>query len=395
MHILLLSSVDIRALHVGGGVAITFDLLEKKLVQKGHKVTYLSSWNGGFKGFHTYFYKEYRNIKPCIQNFIRLIDGIKEADVVVSHDNLFCQIAAIECYLRGKPYIYGHHTDVMTALKANIQGGFIHCFLDKFESFSFCLMSLFKANTYVVSHDFKLKLKQRYGIDATIIDQTFKDGVFRNSELDKSKLTNLRETILQENTKYILLFAGRISKEKRLNFLIKAVPAWCTLVIIGDGPERDNVNSWRRENIVFINQMLPQCELLYYYHIADLFVSASNFETYGMSCHEALLCSTPVIVEDAQGFRSQIDHGRNGYLVKYENTSEAVKFIERELKTKSLSPYVKNTSSKENILDFITNSQIGYQLNVGLVIIGYFLKYILFFAWYFFSVSFENSKSTF
>lgn len=64
MHILLLSSVDIRALHVGGGVAITFDLLKKKLVQKGHKVTYLSSWNGGFKGFHTYFYKEYRNIKP-------------------------------------------------------------------------------------------------------------------------------------------------------------------------------------------------------------------------------------------------------------------------------------------------------------------------------------------
>ena len=111
-----------------------------------------------------------------------------------------------------------------------------------------------------------------------------------------------------------------------------------------------------------------------------------------MSCHEALLCSTPVIVEDAQGFRSQIDHGRNGYLVKYENTSEAIKFIERELKTKSLSPYIKNTSSKENIVDFIINSQIGYQLNVGLVIIGYFLKYILFFAWYFFSVSFENSK---
>ena len=31
MHILLLSSVDIRALHVGGGVAITFDLLKKKI----------------------------------------------------------------------------------------------------------------------------------------------------------------------------------------------------------------------------------------------------------------------------------------------------------------------------------------------------------------------------
>ena len=34
MNILLISSVDISALHVGGGVAITFDILEKLLSEK-------------------------------------------------------------------------------------------------------------------------------------------------------------------------------------------------------------------------------------------------------------------------------------------------------------------------------------------------------------------------
>ena len=88
------------ALHVGGGVAIAFDVLERLLVQKQHEVKYLSSWNGGFEGCHMNFYNEYKHIKPCIENYFRLHYEIKLADIVVCHSNMFSHIAAIECYIQ-------------------------------------------------------------------------------------------------------------------------------------------------------------------------------------------------------------------------------------------------------------------------------------------------------
>ena len=114
-------------------------------------------------------------------------------------------------------------------------------------------------------------------------------------------------------------------------------------------------------------------------------MSASHHETYGMSCHEALVCSTPVIVENAQGFRSQIDHGKNGYLVQFENTFETMKCIEDELKNRLLTPYVKSKTDKKNLIDFIINSEIKYQRNTALVILGYVLKYITYIILYIFS----------
>ena len=385
MNILLISSVDISALHVGGGVAITFDILEKLLSDKGHNVTYLSSWNGGFQGCHIKIYNEYRHIKPCIKNFIRLHYEVKKADIVVSHINLFSNITALECYIQNKPFVYGAHTDVDNIGKSASQNKVARFSFDVLYNFSFKMMAFFHAKIYVVSYDFKVLLKEKFGVDSIVIDQSFKDKVFRDCEVDKLKLKNLKESFLQCDTKYILLYTGRISAEKRLHLLIKAIPLYCILLIIGDGPERQALNLLKKKNVVFINKMLPQSELAYYYHMADLFVSASHHETYGMSCHEALVCSTPVIVENAQGFRSQIDHGKNGYLVQFDNTFETMKCIEDELKNRLLTPYVKSKTDKKNLIDFIINSEIKYQRNTALVILGYVLKYITYIILYIFS----------
>ena len=385
MNILLISSVDVSALHVGGGVAITFDILEKLLTEKGHRVTYLSSGNGGFQGCHIKVYNEYRHIKPCIKNFIKLRNEVKRASIVVCHSNMFCNIAALECYLQNKPFIYGVHTDANNIAKSATQSKLIRFSFDVLNYLSFKMMALFHAKIYVVSDDFKVQLKKELDVNSTVIDQSFKDKVFRDCYIDNTKLKDLRENTLQGDAKYILLYAGRIGIEKRLHLLIKAVPSHCTLLIIGDGPERGALNLLKNKNVVFINEMLPQKELAYYYHMADLFVSASHLETYGMSCHEALVCSTPVIVENAQGFRSQIDHGKNGYLVHFENTYETMKCIENELKNRQLTPYVKLKTNKENLVDFILNSQISYQRNIFLFILGYILKYITYIILYIFS----------
>ena len=385
MNILLISSVDISALHVGGGVAITFDILEKLLSKKGHNVTYLSSWNGGFQGCHIKVYSEYRHIKPCIKNFIRLHDEVKKADIVMCHSNMFCNIAVLQCYIQNKPFVYGVHTDANNIGKSATQSKLVRFSFNVLNYLSFKMMALFHAKIYVVSNDFKVQLKKKFDIDSAVIDQSFKDKVFRDCDIDNARLKSLRESTLQGYTKYILLYTGRIAKEKRLHLVIKAVPSSCTLLVIGDGPERKAINLFKKKNVVFINKMLPQSELVYYYYMADLFLSASHLETYGMSCHEALVCSTPVIVENAQGFKSQIDHGKNGYLVQFENTFETMKCIESELQNRRLTPYVKLQTDKENLIDFILNSEISYQRNIFLVILGYILKYITYIILYIFS----------
>jgi hypothetical protein len=62
-----------------------------------------------------------------------------------------------------------------------------------------------------------------------------------------------------------------------------------------------------------------------------LLVSASKFETLGMTVIEAQLCGTPAVVQNAAGFVTQIDHERNGLLTDYDDAMSARRDIEHVL----------------------------------------------------------------
>ena len=123
---------------------------------------------------------------------------------------------------------------------------------------------------------------------------------------------------------------------KRILLLVKRKPKDAVLLIIGDGPDRDQIiNVDNGRDIRVICQVVKPEELRPYYKAADLFVSASNFETNGMACHEALVCQTPVVVEDAQGYTSQVYSGDDGYLTKFEDSIGSMLTIENALQSVS------------------------------------------------------------
>ena len=156
--------------------------------------------------------------------------------------------------------------------------------------------------------------------------------------------------------KPLLLFAGRIIKEKRIPLLIAARPPGMVLAIVGSGALSDEILQYHDPTngvVCHVSAIVSQDMLRVYYKAADIHVSASTFETLGNTVHESLLCGTAVVVQNAGGYISQVKNGRNGYLVDWENVRESQTAIENVLlrKLTSIKPMKDSASSVLELVD--------------------------------------------
>ena len=135
----------------------------------------------------------------------------------------------------------------------------------------------------------------------------------------------LRNRLMCEGTEFIALYAGRLSKEKRIELLFPSLPSNVTLVIVGDGPDKQKLEKYEKQhkNVRMVAEMVPQGVLRKYYKAADLLVSASNSETYGMAVRESLHCRTPVVVQNDGGFIEQVRPFIDGFLVDFSDAEKA------------------------------------------------------------------------
>jgi 1,2-diacylglycerol 3-alpha-glucosyltransferase len=114
-----------------------------------------------------------------------------------------------------------------------------------------------------------------------------------------------KKTILTIPKIFKLITVSRLSAEKRIDFLIEMMSYLSNnfqLTIVGDGVDRKFLEKKVKElslnsKIIFTgwirNEVLPR--FLKQHH---LFVSASSFETFGISYIESLACGLPLIVFD-------------------------------------------------------------------------------------------------
>jgi N-acetyl-alpha-D-glucosaminyl L-malate synthase BshA len=88
------------------------------------------------------------------------------------------------------------------------------------------------------------------------------------------------------------------------------------LLMIGDGPERQNAEDLARklgvaEDTRFLGKQDQMEEIL---NIADLFLLPSQYESFGLAALEAMACGVPVISSNAGGLTEINVHGRTGFL---------------------------------------------------------------------------------
>lgn len=133
----------------------------------------------------------------------------------------------------------------------------------------------------------------------------------------------------------VLLYVGRISKEKDLNLLAEIMPALrekagtFTLAIVGEGPYRAELETLLPGAI--FTGILNGRELGVAYASADLFVFPSTTDTYGNVVVEAMAAGLPVAVSDIGGPRELVKTSQMGRVLPARDASAWVEGLAQML----------------------------------------------------------------
>lgn len=118
----------------------------------------------------------------------------------------------------------------------------------------------------------------------------------------------------------VLLFVGRITREKNIDFLMRAFIKLYKrntniyLILVGDGPLLNNIKRQRIPNLLLPGK-INRRKIFSYYAAADLFVFASQSETQGLVLAEAKAMGLPVVAIFSGGISDVVRAGIDGYVV--------------------------------------------------------------------------------
>lgn len=126
---------------------------------------------------------------------------------------------------------------------------------------------------------------------------------------------------ISPNNEKIITHISNFRKVKRVDDAVKTFAKITSrihakLLLIGDGPERQNIENLCRnlnlnDCVRFLGKQDAVEEIL---TISDLFLMPSESESFGLSALEAMACQVPVISSDAGGLTEVNIHGETGFV---------------------------------------------------------------------------------
>ena len=144
----------------------------------------------------------------------------------------------------------------------------------------------------------------------------------------------------------VLLFVGRLAREKNLDLLLQAFPELClsdwlslpsadhpVLLLVGSGPYLATCREWVRETgiepWVRFAGFLSRTELAPVYTVATLFVFPSSTETQGVVLSEAQSFGLPCVLAKGGGASEFVRAGVDALVVppKVENFADAIRTL--------------------------------------------------------------------
>jgi len=195
---------------------------------------------------------------------------------------------------------------------------------------------LSESDAIVVKTNAEKQTLQNLGILTEKI-HTIPEGI--ELEFEPEKKENLRKKLKIEENSTIVLFVGTMSFEKGIISLIESLKIlWerskkIELILIGTSTKRfENYFSKTEKkflkHIHNLGQVSDQ-EKWDAFSSCDIFAMPSKSESFGLVYLEAWRFQKPVIGCDIPSVRNVIDDGKNGILVKFDNTQNLSKSIEK------------------------------------------------------------------
>ena len=221
--------------------------------------------------------------------------------------------------------IYTYHTQIEDYASYLTRGHFDRVTRHVVRGFFRNKMKIFDA---IISPSEKsLDYLRSIGVDSNIavVPTGIEFSRFSIEKEDKRQTAALKQRFGIMPNDYVLLSLGRIAKEKSIDVLLRGYAAYLAkkpakptkFVITGWGPAEKELQELTaslgiKDHVIFTGKVPPDQTQLYY-HLGDMFMSASLTETQGLTFMEAMSASLPVLARYDDNLVGTIKDGDTGF----------------------------------------------------------------------------------
>lgn len=316
-----------------GGVPISIEHLSEALRQQGHVVyvfapTYKEQEEEEFVVRYPSF--PISVAKAPVPNVLTKLfeEKVKEYEIDVIHVHHPALVGNIAIKLRKKlgiPVVFTYHTRYEAYLHyvkplegLERQTGWLNRYLTFFCNHCDMLIAPTPGmKSYLEEKEYEVPI----GVLPT--------GIPKNHFLPDEKKAEKIKRKYGNDVDYLFCTVSRLAKEKNIDFQLEALRILkekmstygksFRYLMIGDGPERENVKKrvcelGLEDNIVLVGNV-ENAEIATYQKACDAFLFSSKSETQGIVILEAMAVGNPVVAVDGSGVRDVVKSGVNGYLV--------------------------------------------------------------------------------
>ncbi|MCP8321668.1 MAG: glycosyltransferase [archaeon] len=359
------------------GVVTSILILRKALEERGHEVFIFCSGSRRAKkrnmDDHVFYYasipfRPYPDYKIAFFPFL-LKRKVEKLGIQLVHSHGLATTGWAAVYAARSlnlPIITTFHTLIPEAVhyiaKGNRMGRFV-----KRIAWSYVKFYLKRSNAIIVPGNVIKDILIKHGVEKDIY--LIPNGIDVNRFNPDINGEPIRD-LLGIKDEHLVLYIGRIAKEKNLDVLIKAVPKvlknlpHCKFVVAGIGPAADYyknmvLESNLKESIIFQGYIEDE-NLAYYYAGSDIFVFPSKFETQGLTALEAMACGKPVVGADFLAIKDIVKNGYNGYLFDPDDPDDCAEKIIKTINERS----IMSKNARQTALEYSVDECIKKLLKV-------------------------------
>jgi glycogen synthase len=180
-----------------------------------------------------------------------------------------------------------------------------------------------------VSEETKEDVLKHFDVDENKIHVVY-NGIDLKEYQESTSTDSLSKHKIDPNLPYVL-FVGRITRQKGIIHLVNAIKYLdedVQVVLCAGAPDTEDIAKEmedlvsevqkERNNVIWIDEMLPKSEVIELYSHAAVFCCPSIYEPFGIINIEAMACKTAVVASAVGGIKEVVVHGETGLLVPVE-----------------------------------------------------------------------------
>jgi len=343
------------------GVVNSISSFKKGLEELGHEVYIFAPTCPDYKDDEKNILR-IKSVRLPLQNDYRIslpplakkmLDVIKQLDVIhTQHPFVMGNYGSFFADIYNKPLIFTHHTQY------DKYSHYIPFEQETVQMFTRWLVKDYanKCDCVIAPSESIKKMLLNQGIKSRI--EVVPTGINLDAFGNPNREIIRKKYNLSLEQK-LLLYAGRIAKEKNLEFLIKSFKLVLNkkpntyLMLVGSRTKKDYlvdlIKKLNLETKVFL--VGHSNAVQNYYGAADLFVFSSVSETQGLVLVEAMAAGIPVVAVDSPGVRDVVN-GKNGFMVQdsiRDFSEKVIKVLDDDKLREKMSQNARKTASSYSI----------------------------------------------